>query len=167
MRMAEDQPHRNTMTRTRSLRKHQTKSEGLLWSILRAEQLCGLKFRRQHPIGPWITDFACPTRMLVVEIDGGYHDQTVDQDLRRQHHLQKLGWTIIRFTDDDVEQNAEAVGRGPWAVGRGPWAVGRGIAEELKVPYEFKKRAATGSGSKSMKAAKAKKGKPSPYSISL
>ena len=146
--MAEDQPQRNATTRTRSLRKNQTKSEGLLWSILRAKQLCGLKFRRQYPIGPWITDFACPTRMLVVEIDGGYHDQTVDRDLRRQNHLQKLGWTIIRFTDNDVEQNAEAVGRA--------------IAEELKVPYEFKKRVATGSGSKSIKAAKAKKVKPSP-----
>jgi leucyl-tRNA synthetase len=146
--MAEDQPHHVTTNRTRSLRKQQTKSEGLLWRILRAKQLCDLKFRRQHPIGPWITDFACPTRMLVVEIDGGYHDQTVEKDLHRQHHLEKLGWTVIRFTDDDVEQNAEAVGRA--------------IAEELKVPYEFKKRGATGSGSKSVKAAKAKKVKPSP-----
>ena len=86
--------------------------------------------------------------MLVVEIDGGYHDQTVDQDLRRQNHLQKLGWTVIRFSDEEVEQNAEAIGRA--------------IADQLKLPYEFKKRNATGSGSKSRKAAKAKKTKPSP-----
>jgi leucyl-tRNA synthetase len=146
MNMAKDQPHPNT--RTRSLRKNQTKSEGLLWSILRAKQLCGLRFRRQHPVGPWITDFACPAKMLVVEIDGGYHDQRIDEDLRRQHHLQKLGWTIIRFTDDNVEQDAEAVGRA--------------IAKELNVPYEFKQRSAMGSGSKSVKAAKTKKVKPSP-----
>ena len=85
--------------------------------------------------------------MLIVEIDGGYHDQTIDEDLRRQQHLQKLGWTIIRFTDDNVEQDAEAVGR---------------AAKELNVPYEFKKRTAMGSGSKSVKAAKTKKTKPSP-----
>ncbi len=109
MNMAKDQPHPNT--RTRSLRKNQTKSEGLLWSILRAKQLCGLRFRRQH-------------------------------------HLQKLGWTIIRFTDDNVEQDAEAVGRA--------------IAKELNVPYEFKQRSAMGSGSRSVKAAKTKKVKPSP-----
>lgn len=78
--------------------------------------------------------------MLVVEIDGGYHDQTIDEDLRRQHHLQKLGWTVVRFTDHDVEKNAEAVGRA--------------IAKELNVTYEFKKRGAMGSGSKSVKAAK-------------
>lgn len=48
--------------------------------------------------------------MLVVEIDGGYHEQTFHEDLRRQQHLQQLGWTILRFTDDDVEQDAEAVG---------------------------------------------------------
>ena len=84
--------------------------------------------------------------MLVVEIDGGYHDQTIDEDLRRQHHLQKLGWTVVRFTDHDVEKNAEAVGRA--------------IAKELNVTYEFKKRGAMGSGSKSVKAAKTKRGSP-------
>ena len=70
--------------RVRSLRESQTKSEGLLWSILRANQLCGLKFRRQHPVDPWITDFACVEKMLVVEIDGGCHDQTVEADIQRR-----------------------------------------------------------------------------------
>ena len=46
-----------------------------------------LKFRREHRVGPWITDFACVERMLVVEIDGGYHDETVADDLRRQENL--------------------------------------------------------------------------------
>ena len=61
-----------------------------MWSVLRAKQLCGLKFRRQHPIEPWIADFACPQKMLVVEIDGGYHDNVVDADLKRQKQLEAL-----------------------------------------------------------------------------
>jgi leucyl-tRNA synthetase len=103
-----------------------------LWSILRAKQLCGLKFRRQYPIGPWIADFACLKKLLVIEIDGGYHDETVDEDLQRQAHIERLGWTVLRFTDADVEHDAEAVARA--------------IADELKVPYEFNNRKATGSG---------------------
>ena len=118
--------------RVRSLRESQTKSEGLLWSILRANQLCGLKFRRQHPVDPWITDFACVEKMLVVEIDGGCHDQTVEADIQRQKDLERLGWKVIRFTDKDVEDDAEVVARA--------------IAKELELPYEFTKRKRTGSG---------------------
>ena len=136
--MTKDSPE--ATNRSRSLRRNQTRSEGLLWSILRAKQLCGLKFRRQHPMGPWVADFACVEKMLVVEIDGGYHDVTIAEDLRRQQDLQRLGWTVIRFSDDDVENDAEAVARA--------------IAEELSIPYEFKKRQKTGSGMRSIRAAK-------------
>ena len=130
--MAEDQPNRDTGERARSLRKTQTASEGLLWSVLRARQLCGLKFRRQHPIEPWIVDFACPEKMLVVEIDGGYHDDIVENDLKRQEQLVAMGWQVIRFTDKDVEEDADAVARA--------------IARELDLEYEFSPRKATGSG---------------------
>ena len=68
--------------------------------------------------------------MLVVEIDGGYHDETVADDLRRQENLQQLGWTVIRFADDDVEKDTEAVGRA--------------IANVLGIPYELKKRQSSG-----------------------
>ncbi len=78
--------------------------------------------------------------MLVVEIDGGYHDETIAKDLRRQEDLQRLGWTVIRFSDDDVESDAEAVARA--------------IAKELGIPYELKKRQKTGSGMRSVRAAK-------------
>ncbi len=78
--------------------------------------------------------------MLVVEIDGGYHDETIAKDLRREKDLRRRGWTVIRFSDDDVENDAEAVGRA--------------IANELGIPYEFKKRQTTGSGMRSVKAAK-------------
>ena len=140
--MTEHQPNQEAGERARSLRKRQTVSEGLLWSVLRARQLCGLKFRRQHPIEPWIVDFACRERMLVVEIDGGYHDNVVDNDLKRQEHLQSMGWKVIRFRDKDVEEDAEAVARA--------------IARELNLEYEFSPRKTTGSGMSSIKKTKKK-----------
>ena len=138
--MTGNKPRQESGERARSLRKRQTVSEGLLWSVLRARQLCGLKFRRQHPIEPWIVDFACRERMLVVEIDGGYHDNIVENDLKRQEHLQSMGWKVIRFRDKDVEEDAEAVARA--------------IARELNLEYEFSPRKATGSGMSSIKETK-------------
>ena len=70
--------------------------------------------------------------MLVVEIDGGCHDETGEADIDRQKKIQDLGWTVIRFTDKDVEEEAEAVARV--------------IARTLELPYEFEKRTRTGSG---------------------
>ena len=70
--------------------------------------------------------------MLVVEIDGGYHDNVVENDLQRQEHLASMGWKVIRFSDKDVEEDAEAVARA--------------IARELNLEYEFSPRKATGSG---------------------
>src|SRR6056297_2221334 len=92
-------------SRARALRKTQTRSEGLLWSVLRAKQLCGLKFRRQYPIETWIVDFACPEKMLIVEVDGGYHDHVTEADLKRQQKLEALGWKVIRFSDAEVEED--------------------------------------------------------------
>jgi very-short-patch-repair endonuclease len=130
--MKENEPNRESDERARSLRTTHTVSEGLLWSVLRARQLRGLKFRRQHPIEPWIVDFACPQQMLVVEVDGGYHDNVAENDLKRQEHLESRGWKVIRFSDRDVEVDAEAVARA--------------IARELNLEYEFRPRKATGSG---------------------
>ena len=138
--MTENKPHSGVTTRAPALRISQTISEGLLWSVLRAKQLCGLKFRRQHPIEPWIVDFACPQKMLVVEVDGGYHDNVVEDDLKRQEHLEALGWKVIRFTEKEVAEDAEAVARS--------------IARELNLPFEFIPRTATGSGMKNINAPK-------------
>ena len=138
--MTEDQTNPDNATRARSLRKTQTISEGLLWSVLRGKQLCGLKFRRQHPIESWIVDFACPQKMLVVEIDGNYHDNVVEADLKRQKKLEDLGWKVIRFTDKEVEEDSEAVARA--------------ITRELNLPYEFRPRKAKGSGMKNINAPK-------------
>ncbi len=138
--MTKNEPNREAGERARSLRRTETVSEGLLWSLLRARQLCGLKFRRQHPIEPWIVDFACPQEMLVVEIDGGYHDDVVENDLKRHKHLESMGWKVIRFRDKDVEEDAEAVARA--------------IARELNLEYEFSPRKARGSGMRSAHATK-------------
>ena len=74
--------------------------------------------------------------MLVVEIDGGYHDDVVEHDLKRQEHLESMGWKVLRFTDKDVEEDVEAIART--------------IARELNLEYEFSPRKATGSGMKSI-----------------
>ncbi len=118
----------------RENRKRSTTSEGLLWSVLRANQLCNLKFRREHPIGNFIADFACEAKKLVVEIDGGYHDQIGEQDIEREGRLRALGWDVIRFTDEEVEQDAEAVAHA--------------IAKHLQLEYSFNKRNGGGSGMK-------------------
>ena len=85
-------------------------------------------------------DFACPEQMLVVELDGGYHDNVVEYDLRRQKHLESMGWKVLRFSDKDVEEHVEVVARA--------------IARELNLEYEFAPRKATGSGMSSIKGSK-------------
>ncbi len=135
----------NHTNRARELRSKQTKSEGILWSLLRGKQVCGLKFRRQHPIGPFYADFACVSQHLVVEVDGGYHDEVVESDLDRQSYLQQCGWTVLRFTDEEVEQDAEVVARA--------------IAQSLGVEYEFRPRSGTGAGMESTRTTSRQKDK--------
>jgi very-short-patch-repair endonuclease len=68
-----------------------------------------VKFRRQHSIGQYIVDFACVERRLVVEVDGGYHEAVFDNDQDRQRYLERNTWTVIRFDNEDVMQDVEAV----------------------------------------------------------
>ena len=94
----------------RELRNNPTYTEKLLWEKLRNNQL-GVKFRRQHPISDYIVDYYCHKLILVIEIDGGYH-LTRDQkkyDKYRANDLRELGVTIIRFTNDQVENNIRKV----------------------------------------------------------
>lgn len=95
--------------RAKALRSTQTAAEGLLWSVLRGKQLCELKFRRQHPIGPFFADFASVSKRLVVELDGQYHDLIEENDLDRQQYLNSEGWTVVRFTNDEVLRDVESV----------------------------------------------------------
>ncbi len=97
-----------TLERARSLRQTQTATEGLLWHFLRNRQLGGYKFRRQQPIGPYITDFACLSRRLLVELDGGQHVENRD-DEKRDAFLQEKGYRVLRFWNHEVSENCLGV----------------------------------------------------------
>jgi very-short-patch-repair endonuclease len=92
----------------RNLRKNMTEAEKRLWSKLRSCQIHGLKFRRQHPIGNYIVDFACLERKLVIELDGGQH-MGDKQDKKRDQWLVNEGFKVIRYWNDQVLKETEAV----------------------------------------------------------
>lgn len=110
----------------RALRERQTEAESLVWSLLRGRRICNLKFRRQHPIPPYIADFACVEKMLVVEIDGGYHDYVADKDEEREQFIRAKGWGVLRFENEDVLEDVESIGIA--------------IANRLGLEYTFKRR---------------------------
>lgn len=93
------------------MRKAMTDAELRLWNELRAHRLMGLGFRRQFPISGYIVDFACPTKRLIVEVDGTQHadDTVAASDAARSRALQQDGWTILRFWNDDVLRDIDAV----------------------------------------------------------
>ena len=115
--------------RARDLRVRQTEAESLMWYILRGRRLCGLKFRRQFPMEPFIVDFACHERRLVIEIDGGYHDYAYAQDASRQQSIEAKGWEVLRFTNEEVLGNVESV------------AIA--IARRLELEFQFRRRKST------------------------
>ena len=93
----------------KNLRAHQTEAEQRLWYYLRAHRFMGLKFRRQKPIGPYIVDFVCHERHLIVEVDGGQHAGQTEYDSRRDAWLRQQGFTVLRFWNHDVLAQSEAV----------------------------------------------------------
>ncbi|QND63560.1 endonuclease domain-containing protein [Mesorhizobium loti] len=95
----------------RSMRKVMTSAELKLWNELRAHRLMGLGFRRQFPIAGYIVDFACPEKKLIVELDGSQHAETdaVASDEARSARLERDGWTILRFWNDDVIRDIDNV----------------------------------------------------------
>ena len=93
----------------KELRRKQTDAERVLWMRLRARQVNGLKFRRQHPIGRYIADFCCPEKCLVIEIDGGQHMNRTFADERRTEFLVQEGYRVLRYWNHDVLVAPEAV----------------------------------------------------------
>ncbi|UCI22517.1 endonuclease domain-containing protein [Mesorhizobium sp. B2-1-8] len=93
------------------MRKAMTDAELKLWNEIRAHRLMGLAFRRQMPIGGYIVDFACPTKKLIVEIDGSQHAtaKASEMDAARTAKLKALGWTILRFWNDDIIRDIDNV----------------------------------------------------------
>ena len=90
-------------------RNHPTEAESLLWNVLSSKGLDGVKFRRQHIIGQYIADFACLDKNLVVELDGHHHSlpPVSEDDAIRTEYLNKEGYRVIRFTNEQVLQNLE------------------------------------------------------------
>jgi very-short-patch-repair endonuclease len=86
----------------RELRNNPTPAERRLWEALKGRQVAGLRFRQQHPVGPFVLDFYCPSAKLVVEVDGGVHDEQRDQDAYRDDHLASYGYRVLRFRNDEV-----------------------------------------------------------------
>jgi len=79
-----------------------TDAERRLWSKLRSKQLMGLKFRRQHPLGPYIVDFVCLEKNIIIEIDGGQHVLDVDKDSSRDEWLKSEGFEVLRYWNNEV-----------------------------------------------------------------
>ena len=97
--------------RARQLRHRHTDAEALLWQHLRNRQLLGLKFRRQHPIGPCFADFACIDIGLVIELDGGQHNEAhhLTRDAKREQLMHAAGFVTLRFWNHEVLQQTEDV----------------------------------------------------------
>jgi very-short-patch-repair endonuclease len=83
----------------------------ILWSKIKNRQLSGVKFRRQHPEGHYIVDFACLEHKLIVEIDGGHHNEEFNEvkDTLRTGQLEASGFRVLRFWNNEVKQNIDGV----------------------------------------------------------
>lgn len=95
--------------RARSLRSNMTDVERKLWMALKGKQIAGYRFRRQHAIGVYIADFACVERKLVIELDGGQHQNQEAYDKDRSRYLNQQGWQVVRFWNNEVLENLDGV----------------------------------------------------------
>ncbi|GLZ84121.1 hypothetical protein Pres01_01720 [Metapseudomonas resinovorans] len=94
---------------TRSLRRTSTDAEQRIWRRLRGRQLAGLKFRRQHPVGPYVLDFYCQEKRLAAELDGGQHYADPERDRLRDSWLAGQGIQVLRFSSREALVEIEAV----------------------------------------------------------
>jgi very-short-patch-repair endonuclease len=99
-----------TLSRARTLRRWLTDAETILWSRLR-RNAHGMRFRRRHPIGPFIADFACIRALPVVEVDGGTHGSDAERayDARREAFMRARGWRVVRVLNVDVYDGLDGV----------------------------------------------------------
>ncbi len=100
-----------TVLRARQLRRPLTASEQVLWEVLRDCRLQGIKFRRQHPFGPYVLDFFCVKSQLAVELDGGVHeqDEQKEYDRERTAYLEEQGLRVLRFRNEEIAEIFEDV----------------------------------------------------------
>jgi very-short-patch-repair endonuclease len=95
----------------KKLRANTTPHERMLWRALKELPMEGSHFRRQAPIGPYVVDFFCPAKRLIIELDGGHHneDATAVHDLERQRWLENEGYRVIRFWNSEIRADLTAV----------------------------------------------------------
>jgi very-short-patch-repair endonuclease len=84
-------------------------AERKLWLLLRDRRLAGFKFRRQHPVGPFIVDLCCTEARVIVELDGGHYALSRDSDATRSHYLAGQGYRVLRFWNNEVLGNTSGV----------------------------------------------------------
>ena len=95
--------------RARTLRKDSTDAEKCLWRHLRDRQLAGFKFNRQFVISPYIVDFVCREKMLIIELDGEQHLEQAEYDDDRTYYLESKGYSVLRFWNDEFLKNQQGV----------------------------------------------------------
>mgnify|MGYP004455286081 FL=1 len=102
---------KNLKNNARYLRKNQTEQERKLWNLIKNKQFYNYKFLRQYVIGKYIVDFICREKKIIIEIDGGQHNEnsTIDYDKERSIYLNSIGYTVIRFWNNEIDNNIEGV----------------------------------------------------------
>ena len=98
-----------TRKRARQLRRDGTDAERLFWSKVRDRQLHNAKFRRQHPIGPYVADFVCLRHRLVIELDGGQHNSDPTKEAERTRFIEAEGFRVLRFWNNEALENLDGV----------------------------------------------------------
>jgi very-short-patch-repair endonuclease len=101
-------PNRKATSKARTLRQNATDAETKLWFAVRDRRLAGLKFVRQKSIGPYVADFLCRDRNLIIEVDGGQHAES-ESDQVRDAYLASEGYRVLRFWNSDVFGNLDGV----------------------------------------------------------
>lgn len=96
---------------SKTLRSNQTPWEAKLWNYLRGNRLAGFKFKRQVPIGQFVVDFCCHEKRLIIELDGGHHNKGAESqaDKLRQRYLESVGYKVLRFWNNDIDENMEGI----------------------------------------------------------
>jgi very-short-patch-repair endonuclease len=101
----------DTLEKAKLLRKSETNAEKLLWERLKSKKFYGYKYRRQHPISQFMVDFCCHELKLVIEVDGEIHNkpEKKEYDENRTAELEKYELKILRFTNNEIENDIEQV----------------------------------------------------------
>jgi very-short-patch-repair endonuclease len=102
-------PSDGSHERAKALRREMTEAEKKIWQRLRSRQIDGYRFRRQVPFGRFIADFVCHEAKLIVEIDGGQHDLSSEQEICRTRFLESQGYRVLRFWNNEVLENPDGV----------------------------------------------------------